>query len=72
MNTKEYMNEHVIAMLRACSKQETDSDKSNRLMFASFQEENLQAGEIDTRTYEEFMSQPTYGDDDYDASWMEE
>ncbi len=50
-------NEHVVDYLRHASAMEADADKSNRLRFASYKEEDHQLGVVDDRTYEQFMEQ---------------
>lgn len=65
-------NEHVVCWLRYQASLVEDTDQEGRLLFKSYQEEDLQAGLPLTLTYEQFIAQPTFGDDDFDATWMEE
>ena len=65
-------NEHVVCWLRYQASLVEDTDQEGRLLFKSYQEEDLQAGLPLTLTYEQFIVQPTFGDDDFDATWMEE
>ena len=65
-------NEHVVCWLRYQASLVEDTDQEGRLLFKSYQEEDLQAGLPLTLTYEQFIAHPTFGDDDFDATWMEE